>query len=119
MKATLKKIESVKQMIADYTEMEKADRDMLDGIWVDRKEGTYNCLRHFEWCKHNDELNSKEKKVHKAIKSLCKELGFECLKNLEYTSNWIEVVDAIENQYDKAIKAFYDLNWSCELKRAN
>lgn len=109
MKAIYKKIENVKKILNEYNTM-RADADTkLDQMWVD--ETHINVLKKLEWIEADDKADKQEKKLRRAIRNLCKELGFVCKDKLRYDSHYGEVIDAIENQYYKAIKAFFEIGW--------
>lgn len=109
MKAIYKKIENVKEILNEYNTMRAYADTKRDQMLVGITQ--INMLDKLEWIEADDKADKLEKKLRRAIRNLCKELGFVCKDKLRYDSHYGDVIEAIENQYNKAMKAFYEIGW--------
>lgn len=112
MKATLKKIESIKAMFNNYKALEERASELQDRMFDES--GKYNATVHLEWCEVYDEEKKMEKTIKRNVRSLAADLGF-VIKKKDFESlmsTWEDTFDDLEYQFNKAMKALHELGWN-------
>lgn len=113
MKATKKRIDSIKQLL---DERNKIDEKMFqlnnEGIVADENGDDELSIKLLnEWCEAHDARTKLEKIIAKRVKNLLDDLGFEVIEDFSIFYYVEQAVNHLSIQFDKATDAFHSLSF--------